>query len=209
MTSLEVQDASSKLAMRSVTDEDDENLPPEIPCQSQGCARIFHSEFEMREHMTKDDHRSYCFKCKLDFNGPASLFVHKVTSKKHFTCPLCKIDFHSAGGRDRHIQSVSPSRALYSYLVSYSFQSLTPPEPSPRPKNRLHRLCQCLQNSLSPHQAHRVEPMPRDPHLPHAPGATPPRTNCQHPPRARNVRPHARLLRAASPIHSMDTGSRG
>lgn len=77
-----------------------------VPCTFKNCEEVFDSEQQMRRHKMQDQAHYYCVRCNVDCDTPAALFIHNIASSKHIVCPVCGVEFRSAGGRDVHIQTV-------------------------------------------------------------------------------------------------------
>lgn len=71
----------------------------------------------MKRHKESEPEHEYCSRCDVDFADEMRFLVHKLRSEKHIACPVCGLDFRSAGGRDGHIRQVRVIPENYMSIV--------------------------------------------------------------------------------------------
>ena len=79
-----------------------------IPCEFQGCFKVFGDYFDMRRHMVS--HGDFkCDICELTFVQKKSLKVHKVKEHKDkpYRCIKCNLSFSAASDMHLHFKQDS------------------------------------------------------------------------------------------------------
>lgn len=97
-----------------------------LQCPKNDCPRLFTSRAAMESHQMSYKDLALCLACNIQFATHEELFLHRLVSKRHHTCPICNRGFKSEDGRDFHIQTVSFARTPSPETgrkISYRFQT--------------------------------------------------------------------------------------
>ncbi|KAF2835202.1 hypothetical protein M501DRAFT_942443 [Patellaria atrata CBS 101060] len=86
---------------------------PKFECKT--CEKMFHSQQAAEQHMSALGHyRNYCRACERNFPNENNLRMHlnsEVHRGSNIPCPFCKVNFTTASGLSRHLETGSCSRA--------------------------------------------------------------------------------------------------